>query len=278
MSGAPSFKNVEVAEGVTLHVEIRGNGPAVMLLHGFTGDHTTLGVLAQRLSSTNRVVVPDLVGHGRSSSPDSDVAHSVDAMVGHVLGLTDLLELGRRLHLVGYSMGGRVALAAACRHPDRLASLTLIGASAGLAGAQERRARSEADEALAAGIERDGLEAFVDRWMANPVFATQARLGPEFLARARAQRLDNDAAALARSLRGAGTGVMTPLHDRLADCAVPTTVVAGADDPKFTGIAGELAAAMPRAEVVLIEGAGHAAHLEQPDAVAAAIRARMAAP
>ena len=99
----------------------------------------------------------------------------------------------------------------------------------------------------------------------------------EFLAEARAQRLRNDPAALARSLRAAGTGTMAPLHDRLADCVVPTTVVAGADDPKFTAIAAGLAAAIRRAEVVLIEGAGHAAHLERPDAVTAAIRARMAA-
>ncbi len=274
MSSPPSSTIIEVAESVSLHVEIRGNGPAVMLLHGFTGDHTTLDMLAERLAATNRVIVPDLGGHGRSTSPESDDAHSVDAMVGHVLALAHSLDLGR-FHLVGYSMGGRVALTAACDHGDRLESLVLIGASAGLVDPAERKTRREADEALAAGLADDGLEAFVDRWMANPLFATQARLGPEFLAAARAQRLTGDAAALARSLRGAGTGVMTPLHDRLGDCTVPTTLVAGAHDAKFVEIARTLAEAMPRAEPAIIEGAGHAAHLEQPDVVVAAIRARL---
>ena len=111
--------------------------------------------------------------------------------------------------------------------------------------------------------------------MANPLFATQARLGPEFLRAAREQRLRNDPVALARSLRGAGTGVMRPLHEHLGGCDVPTTLIVGGDDFKFIGIAAELAVLMPRAEVALIEEAGHAAHLEQPDAVAAAIRGRL---
>ena len=265
---------VAVAPGVDLHVERRGSGPPVVLLHGFTGDGTTMDGLAQRLEADAEVVVPDLVGHGRSCSPPNEADYSVDAMTAHIAAIGGVSESGS-FHLVGYSMGGRVALTLACRHPELLRSLTLIGASAGLASEAEQAARQQSDNALATSIEHDGLETFVDRWMANPLFVTQARLGDDFLAASRAQRLRNSAAGLARSLRAAGSGVMGPLHDDLGSCTVPTVFVVGAEDPKFTWIAVELAARMPTADISVIDNAGHAAHLEQPDAVTAIIRRQM---
>ena len=246
----------------------------MVLLHGFTGDGTTMDGLAPRLEADAEVILPDLVGHGRSSVPGDERDYSVDAMAAHIAAIGEECA-SSSFHLVGYSMGGRVALTLACRNPELLRSLTLIGASAGLAGEAERADRRLSDEALAKSIERDGLATFVDRWMANPLFATQARLGVDFLAASRAQRLRNSAAGLARSLRAAGTGMMAPLHDDLRSCAVPTVFVVGAEDPKFTWIAVELAARMPTADISVIDNAGHAAHLEQPDAIASVIRRQM---
>lgn len=266
--------NVSVAAGVDLHVERTGSGPPLMLLHGFTGDGTTIAGLARRLEADAEVVVPDLVGHGRSCCPVDDGDYSVEAMAAQVAALGEEC-LGGPFHLVGYSMGGRVALTLACRRRELLRSLTLIGASAGLADKSERAARRLSDNQLAESMELEGLESFVDRWMAGPLFATQKLLGDDFLAAARAQRLGNSPVGLARSLRAAGTGAMLPLHDDLRRCDVPTVFVAGAQDPKFTAIAVELAGLMPTADVAVIEGAGHAAHLEQPDAVAAVVRAQL---
>ena len=265
---------VTVALGVDLHVERSGSGAPVILLHGFTGDGTTMRGLAQRLEIDAEVVVPDLVGHGRSCSPVDEKDYSVDAMAAHVAAVGEA-SLSRPFHLVGYSMGGRVALTLACRRPELLCSLTLIGASAGLADESERADRRTSDDRLAESIEIDGLETFVERWMTNPLFATQTRLGDDFLAAARAQRLGNSATGLIRSLRAAGAGSMVPLHDDLRGCDVSTVFVVGAEDPKFTGIAVELAALMPTAEVAVIENAGHAAHLEQPDEVAAVVRTQL---
>ncbi len=265
---------VTAASGVDLHVERRGNGQRVVLLHGFTGDGTTMGGLAERLDTDAEVVIPDLVGHGRSCCPPDEGDYSIDSMAAQVASIGEG-DASIPFHLVGYSMGGRVALTLACQRPELVRSLTLVGASAGLAGEAERAARRESDQKLAESIEQDGLEAFVDRWMANPLFATQARLGEGFLAASRAQRLRNSAEGLTNSLRAAGTGVMTPLHDDLKSCAVPTVFVVGAEDPKFTWIAVELAARMPDADIAVIDDAGHAAHLEQPDAVAAVIGRRM---
>ena len=242
----------------------------MVLLHGFTGDGTTMAGLARRLEVDAEIVVPDLVGHGRSCSPPNLEDYSLEAMAAHVATVGEASG-SSPFHLVGYSMGGRVALTLACRRPELLRSLTLIGASAGLATEAERHARRESDEALAQSIERDGLKCFVDNWMANPLFATQARLGDDFLAASREQRLRNSTAGLTRSLRAAGTGSMAPLHDNLNSCPVPTVFVTGAEDLKFTRIANELAARMPRAQVCVIDNAGHAVHLEQPDAVAAIV-------
>ena len=288
--GSVERRSVERGNAEWGSVERRGSGQPLVLLHGFTGDGSTMQCLAERLEIDTDVVLLDLVGHGRSSVPDDERAYSVDAMAAHVAAVGEECASGSMavnaasggeecasgsFHLVGYSMGGRVALALACRHPDLLRSLTVIGASAGLSTEAERAERRESDQKLAESIEQDGLEAFVDRWMANPLFATQARLGAGFLAASRAQRMRNSAAGLARSLRAAGTGVMTPLHDDLESCAVPTVFIVGAQDPKFTRVAVGLAARMPNAATAVVDDAGHAAHLEQPDAVAAVIRGQM---
>lgn len=257
--------------GVESTVEVVGHGPAIVLLHGFTGDASTMQVLTERLAPSHTVVVPNLIGHGGSTGPDDH--YSVDAMAAQVVEIVAALGFPAPIDLVGYSMGGRVALTLACRFPAQVASLTLVGASAGLATAEEQAERRAADEALAASILTDGLGSFVDRWMANPLFATQSRLGADFLAAARAQRMANSPEELARSLLGAGTGTMRPLHDLLATCAMPVSLVVGADDAKFRDIAASLAGSLPAARVATIDDAGHAAHLEQPDAVVAEIEA-----
>lgn len=247
------------------------DGVPVVVLHGFTGSAQAMEPLAQSLATGlgARVICPDLVGHGRSEAPDDLDLYRVEAMAGQVAALAGALSCGT-FHLVGYSMGGRVALTLGCTQPQRLRSLCLIGASAGIADAAERRRREHADAARAERILTD-LEGFVDDWMAAPLFAGQAALGDAHRRAARAQRLASSPAGLARSLLAGGTGSMASLHERLENCAVPTLALAGALDAKFCAIAEQLAAALPDAAVVRINDAGHAAHLEQPDATAAAI-------
>jgi len=220
------------------------------------------------------VIIPDMVGHGGSGIPDRMDAYGVGQMAAHVSTLCERLG-HNKFDLVGYSMGGRVALNLACTDPGRVRSLALIGTSAGLANPDQRAQRRADDEALADRIERDGLTDFVDEWLAKPLFTSQNRLGSTHMARARRQRLANNPRGLAMSLRGGGTGAMEPLHDRLPRCHVPTVVIAGADDTKFTAIAQQLTATMPNAVVRLIAGSGHAAHVEQPGAVVEAIRSHV---
>lgn len=261
------------AGGVEMAVTERGPaaGVPVVVLHGFTGSAQAMAPLTEPLAArlAARIICPDLVGHGQSAVPDKLDLYRVESMAGQVVGLADALGC-ETFHLVGYSMGGRVALRLGCTASQRLRSLTLIGASAGIADPADRRLRAEADETRARCVAAD-LKAFVDEWMANPLFAGQAALGEAHLRAARAQRLASNPQGLARSLLAAGSGAMEPLHERMKDCDTPTLLVVGANDTKFCAIADQLAPRLPRAAVTRIDGAGHAAHLEQPAATAAAI-------
>jgi 2-succinyl-6-hydroxy-2,4-cyclohexadiene-1-carboxylate synthase len=166
---------------------------------------------------------------------------------------------------VGYSMGARVALHLALRHPAAVTALVLVGGTAGIDDDAERAARRAADDALASRIEAIGTDAFLDEWLAQPLFAGLPADG-------RGAR-STDAAGLAASLRRAGTGTQEPLWDRLATLAMPVLVVAGERDEKFRAIGERLVAGIgANGALALVPGAGHAAHLEQPDAFLAVLR------
>ena len=167
--------------------------------------------------------------------------------------------------LVGYSMGGRVALHAALRAPRSLSALVLVGASAGIEDDSLRADRRAADERLASWMEGRSIEEIVESWERLPVFATQSRELREAL---RPGRLSHDPAELASLLRTAGQGVLPPVWDRLAEVTCPTLVAAGEADDAYVEAAYRMAGLLPRGSVRLIAGAGHAPQLEQPDAFA----------
>jgi 2-succinyl-6-hydroxy-2,4-cyclohexadiene-1-carboxylate synthase len=167
--------------------------------------------------------------------------------------------------VVGYSMGGRIALQAAVRHPDAFRALVLVGATAGIDDDALRRSRRAADEELAAWMELEGIDAVVDHWEAQAVFDTQS----DDLVRAqRPGRLSHDPHDLAAMLRATGQGVLEPLWDRLGGVTIPVLAVAGEDDDKYAKLAERLARALPNGRVAIVAGAGHAAHLERPEAFA----------
>lgn len=290
------------------------DAPPIIALHGFTGDATTWARFADawRAESAAHGGVPraptsprhpsddaapasafdappassggalpallavDLVGHGRSPDPADPAAYRLGAHVASVCAALDAEGIARAVWL-GYSMGGRVALAAAVARPERVAGLVLVSASPGIADDAERAERAAADADLAAAVERDGVAAFVERWAGHPLFATQARLGAAHAAAARAQRLGNRAAALAHSLREAGAGAMPPLWGGLAHLAMPVLVVTGALDAKYEGLGRAMIAAISGAaggaRHVVVAGAGHAVQYEEPAALAAAVAA-----
>jgi 2-succinyl-6-hydroxy-2,4-cyclohexadiene-1-carboxylate synthase len=168
--------------------------------------------------------------------------------------------------VVGYSMGGRLGLQAALA--ASFAGLIVIGASAGISDDDERRRRTAADLELAEWIESHSIDEVVARWERNPVFASQSE---ELIEAQRPGRLDHDPAGLARLLRSAGQGAMEPVWDRLDQLEMPVLALAGENDSTYRTASERIASLVPHGSSGVIAGAGHAAHLEQPDAVRAAV-------
>jgi 2-succinyl-6-hydroxy-2,4-cyclohexadiene-1-carboxylate synthase len=239
-----------------LHAEEWGAGtPVLGLLHGFTQSGAAWASVAGHLPG--HLVAPDLPGHGRSAAIAADLwaaAGMVAARVGPAV-------------YVGYSMGGRLALHLALAHPEVVQGLVLISATAGIDDPAERAARRTSDEALATRVEEEGVEAFVRWWLTLPLFAT---LPPE--AAAIDSRTGGSAAGLASSLRLAGAGAQQPLWDRLGEITAPALIIAGGLDGPYCDRGRRLAGALGGpTEIEIIDGAGHACHLERPGAVAGAL-------
>jgi len=259
------------AGGLAWTVRSRGPraGVPLVLLHGFTGTGEFWEPVASRLPA-RRCVMPDLPGHGGTDAPLPPEGWRLDRAADALAALLDAQGIAR-CALAGYSLGGRLALAFALRHPGRVAALALVGASPGIAGDGEREARANADLELADSIERDGVEAFIERWEANPLFATQAALPQDLRDLMRRQRLAQEASRLAAALRAFGTGFQPPAHAALGAIAMPTLVMAGEHDAKFRAIAQEMARAIPGAALAIVAGAGHAVPLERAADCAAAL-------
>ncbi|HTE64430.1 MAG TPA: 2-succinyl-6-hydroxy-2,4-cyclohexadiene-1-carboxylate synthase [Solirubrobacteraceae bacterium] len=228
----------------------------LVLLHGFTQTGRSWQPIAHALAGRYRAVAPDLPGHGDFAARRPASFAACDAYLR-------ALASGP-FTLAGYSLGGRIALHAALSLGPLVARLVLIGASPGIADPAERAARAAADAALADRIEAIGIEAFVREWAAQPLFAGMPRGVAEL---AEEDRLRNTASGLAAALRGLGTGVMPPLWDRLGELTIPVELVVGERDDKFRAIAERMEAALPAARVHVVPRAGHAVHLEAPDAV-----------
>lgn len=234
-----------------------------VLLHGFAGCGDSWGApIVDGLAGMGRVPVrADLPGHGRwarsPGGPPPDLGGALETIRSAGSWPTDV---------IGYSMGGRLALHFAAAFPDRVRTLVLESASPGLATHDEREARVLADDALARRIEERGVEDFVDHWAGLPIFESRGRLHPGVLSRLRELQLQNSPESLAAALRGMGTGVLPPLWDTLAGLDLPVLLLVGALDTKFVGIAEDMRSRLPRAHMVVVPEAGHTVHLERPGA------------
>lgn len=257
------------AGGVWLNLEVSGSGPPVVLLHGFTGSAAGWRPTAEALAPEFTAVAIDIIGHGKSDAPSALDHYRMEQCVDDLVRAVRVAGYERATWF-GYSMGARTALQVAARRPEAVSALILESGSPGLASAEEREARVRSDEALAERIEREGVEAFVRYWEAIPLFATQSA---ELRDALRPGRLASSGTGLANSLRGMGTGAQRALHERLSALAMPALVLAGELDTKFVEIGQEMARALPDAAMQVIEGAGHAAHLERPEAVHEAVLA-----
>lgn len=233
----------------------------IALLHGFTGSPRSWDRVATELFATTAVFAPPLSGHGHPVGELTGFEDEVDRIANELAARAPLWCIA------GYSLGGRLALGLLVRHPELLKSVVLIGAQPGLESDVERAERSKADLDLCRILTEHGIAAFVDRWEAVPLFASQATLPTSVLAAQRAARLRQDPLELSRSLRTTGLSVMPSYWGDLPKVRAPVHLVVGEQDTKFRAIASRMQGLIPHATLTVVPGVGHNVVLEAPDVV-----------
>ncbi|MDT0000092.1 2-succinyl-6-hydroxy-2,4-cyclohexadiene-1-carboxylate synthase [Listeria cossartiae subsp. cayugensis] len=243
---------------------LSGDKPVLLMLHGFTGSSETFQDSISHLKEWYNIVAPDLLGHGKTASPEEVARYSIQEICADLAEMLHQLKIAK-CFVLGYSMGGRVATAFAAAYPEMVRGLVLVSSSPGLRQADVRASRVQADNRLADRIEADGITSFVDYWENLALFASQSVLPEERKKRMRSERLAQNPQGLAMSLRGMGTGKQPSYWNRLADFTFPVLLITGALDEKFEKIAQDMQQLLPNSTHVTVQEAGHAVYLEQPN-------------
>lgn len=243
----------------------------VVLLHGFTGSVWTWEKVVSEIPSTVRVVAIDLIGHGKTAAPIEVNRYSMEQQVADLEEVFSQLQF-TTFTLIGYSMGGRVALSYAVAYPHRIQRLILESASPGLKTEEERATRRIADSQLAQSIEANGIESFVEKWENIPLFQSQKQLPLKSQQAIREERLLQCETGLANSLRGMGTGSQPSLWPSLNKLTFPVILMTGSLDEKFCQIAEDMKTQLIDAKHVVIDGVGHAIHVENPTQFATIVK------
>lgn len=242
------------------------NKPTLVFLHGFTGSSKTYAAMMSAWSEAYHCLSFDMIGHGKTDSPTTSSRYRMENVIADIWQLLQEKAI-RQVVLIGYSMGGRVAISFANQFPEMVKGLALIGSSPGLRTAEEREQRRSSDEKLAAWLQTVGIEEFVNYWQELPLFDSQKQLTVEKQKAIRSERLQQQPLGLANSLIGMGTGAQRSYWDKLHRFTFPVLLITGEYDQKFQQIAANMDTLLPMSELITIEGAGHAAHLEQPEVV-----------
>ncbi|MBC1468749.1 2-succinyl-6-hydroxy-2,4-cyclohexadiene-1-carboxylate synthase [Listeria welshimeri] len=255
-----------LVNGQTYYVTntVNGEKPVLLMLHGFTGSNKTFQESITHLEEHFSIVAPDLLGHGKTDSPDEIARYSIERIVEDLVTIIQELKI-MQCFVLGYSMGGRVATAFASAHPEMVRGLILVSSSPGLAQKDLQESRVQADNRLADMLESEGIRSFVDYWEKLALFASQEVLSDELKKRIRLERLAQNPNGLAMSLRGMGTGKQPSYWNHLADFTFPVLLMTGSLDEKFEKIAQEMQQLLPNSTHVTLQNAGHAVYLEQPN-------------
>ncbi|HIK10873.1 MAG TPA: 2-succinyl-6-hydroxy-2,4-cyclohexadiene-1-carboxylate synthase [Oscillatoriaceae cyanobacterium M33_DOE_052] len=235
------------------------NQPVIMFLHGFMGNSQDWENIISPLANKYRCLTLDLPGHGHSKTTGGDSAYTISHTAHSLIQLLDMLNINK-CFLVGYSMGGRLALYTLLQYQGRFQKAILESASPGLKTPQEQSQRRQQDAHLAQQLETGDFSEFVSKWYQQPLFATlQNHPQSDQIIQ---KRLQNNPQELAKSLRMMGTGQQPSLWDKLQHNHIPILLLAGEQDSKFIAINTEIAATCPAAQLEIIPQAGHNIHLE----------------
>lgn len=204
---------------------------------------------------------PDFLGHGKSSAPLRPDFYSLENTINALLVIKNRFIMEKPI-LLGYSMGGRIALHLAHRFQKEFKALILIGASPGIANGFDRVERIFHDNILAESILNNGINAFNEQWLKSPIIASQKNIPSYIRIPMQARRKNNIPIGLSNSLKKLGTGKLENLWDKLKNIDLPVFLIIGKNDLKFCQITYEMSSKLPSAKIIKIPHAGHAAHLE----------------
>lgn len=253
--------------GINYHVVETGlsaeKKPTVLFLHGFTGTSETYSDWMENWKADYHCLSLDIIGHGKTDAPIKSSRYQMEQITRDIQQLLVAKEI-TEVTLIGYSMGGRVAISFASRYPAFVDAMVLINSSPGLANDDARAERRAADEKLAIWLKKVGIKQFVDYWENLPLFASQKSLPKEKQLATRKTRLAQREIGLANSLIGMGTGAQTSYWKSLSGFQFPVLLITSEFDSKFKKIATQMLEQLPNAKIIEIKDAGHAAYLEQP--------------
>lgn len=243
-------------------VILKGAGQPLICFHGFAENSSTWEFL--QLNNCQMVLL-DLIGHGDSEKPHSLEPYSLPVMLQHIHQLIE--DLGFTTYsLLGYSMGGRLALAYALAYPQEVLRLILESSSYGECDPQNRVKRREHDVWMANSILENGIEWFNHYWSNLDLFASQIHLSSGVREKISERRLRNSPQALANTLRGTGQGIYPCLKEHISNLAIPVLYINGEYDEKYQGIGQEFTQLNPSIRREIIAGVGHNTHIENPKA------------
>jgi pimeloyl-ACP methyl ester carboxylesterase len=233
--------------GVKIHYEVHGDGPPLLLTHGYSSTSAMWQGQIEALSKHHRLVLWDMRGHGQSDYPEDPSAYSGALTVGDMAALLDQVGAARAI-VGGLSLGGYMSLAFYRAHPERVSALLIIDTGPGFKKDDAREAWNKRAVDTAERFEREGLG------------------GLKAASRERSTVIHRDATGLARAARG-----MLPQRDArvielLPDIRVPSLIVVGADDTPFLAASDYMAAKIPGAKKRVIPAAGHVVNIDQPQA------------
>ena len=237
--------------------------PPLVFLHGFLGSGKSWLEIARPFSENYYCILPDLPGHGENISLDINSPLNFDVLTNWILRLLDEIH-APKIHLVGYSLGGRAALTFACCYPERILTLTLESASPGIVDETERARRFAEDSARAESILKDGISAFVEQWYRMPLFAS-LNSHPQKLSSIKESAKQNDPRWMAKVIRELSPGAQSPLWDSLPMLSFPVLLIAGAKDEKYVQVIHKMSERIPSAQKNIVPDAGHNVHAERPN-------------
>jgi 2-succinyl-6-hydroxy-2,4-cyclohexadiene-1-carboxylate synthase len=262
---------MEKSQKYQFHYSLTGNSnqPLILLLHGFIGNSQNFNPIISLFSQSYCCLAVDLPGHGTTKVNGDESCYNMSNTAQALIELLDDLQIDKCL-LLGYSMGGRLALYMTLHFPDRFYKVVLESASPGLKTEKERSHRIQSDLQLAQKLENSNFKEFLYNWYDRPLFQSLTK-SPNF-DRLIASRLANNPLELAKSLRNMGTGNQPSLWEKLAQNQISLLLLAGEYDDKFKTINTEIADLCPAGSLKIIANAGHNIHFENIDEFVAVVR------